>query len=252
MTEGQDAKSRDGIIRKKARRSHAELYKARETLRALLAAGVSMDKVAAKMEPYGVKGGTLKRMIRDVVQTWESEAIERQPYARAAHLHRIQTSIFKAQDAGAWNAVATLERVAMEVGGTASPPPEPPPVAGVQQHAILVLLGDMPPDRLAQLIDRERKLLTDGKVIFPNDSTNQPIAIESAKTQTAAVEAVVQEPDVVAGRSVDDSGRGGLGKRRTGDVADRDTGGSGGARSVVADANGTAIGEVEYEDENED
>jgi hypothetical protein len=148
-----------------------ERRKRRQSLANLLAAGRSEDEIIVAMRKiYGMSSQATLRL-RDVVyEKWAQEDRSRSPHLKAAARRRIYDHLRKAARVNQFTAVANLERTLAGIEGTEEPRDGGNTGGSITiGNAVIAVLGDLPEDRLQELIDSGTKIFLDGnKAALPS------------------------------------------------------------------------------------
>lgn len=134
----------------------------------LVASGLSttaIQDVMAKPEQGALDESTVNLLVRQVRADWDEEDAERKLHYKSAAIRRLHKHIVKAQAAGAWPAVANLEKVLMQIQGTAEPLEMPMPVDSRLTEALLQVLGERDPRNVREMIEREKALSDHGAAV---------------------------------------------------------------------------------------
>lgn len=131
----------------------------RTSLSRLMAAGKSDDRIFDLMdEEFGMSEDQVRKLMKKIFKSWETEDKERQPHVKAAARRRIYDEIDKAAELAQYNAVASLEKTLSSVEGTSEPENTKTPADARQINALIFVLGDMPQERLLGLVQEEKAM----------------------------------------------------------------------------------------------
>lgn len=155
-----------------------ERRRRREALSRLLASGMSNDAIFELMGKevnddgspgFNMTEDSVKHLISEVYAEWQEEDAERKPQTKAAAERRILRHIVQAKRDKAWTAVSTLEKVLMQIQGTAEPIEFSSTTDSRINEAILHILGEEDPRKIRELIESERVTL--------KGESDKPIAV---------------------------------------------------------------------------
>lgn len=118
--------------------------------------------------------------IRTIKAEWEEEESDEKRYAKIKARKRILSEIDDARQAGAYNALGNLEKVLMQIEGTAEPLEIQQPTDNRVTDAVLALLGEMDKVEVRMLVDQERERFALG------DSTEKKL-LPPATVSTAQI-----------------------------------------------------------------
>ena len=129
----------------------------RDTLSRLMHTGLSDDKIREQMVMDGWKmdKATFSRLKEELFARWNTEDAERAPYLKGAARRRIYEHLEAAAGCNQYNAVASLEKTLATIEGTSLDEGKSEPADARQINAIIMIIGDMDPDKAMELVQGE-------------------------------------------------------------------------------------------------
>lgn len=101
----------------------------------------------------------VRQLITEIYARWADEDAGGEPYRKAAARRRIAEELRDARKAGAWTAIANLEKVLACIEGTNAPIEVSTPAGTRLSDALLAVLGASEELEVRELIERERSLV---------------------------------------------------------------------------------------------
>ena len=129
----------------------------RNAMSTALSNGVSNDELYATFDKlYGMTEIAVNNLRAETLAIWDDEAADQVRYAKPAAKKRLRKHIIKASSDGSWTAVANLEKVLMDIEGTADVQEAAQSGESRLTEAVLSLLGQTDEKDMRILIERER------------------------------------------------------------------------------------------------
>lgn len=149
--------------------SPKEIRTRQQTLSRLMHTGLSDDEIYEQLEAEGweLTHARFKQLKEKLFAKWSAEDNERAPALKGAARRRIYQHIKAAGALGQYNAVAGLEKTLSLIEGTAVDENTAEPASARQINAIVMIMGDLSPEKAMELVASEIERSNPGAKLPP-------------------------------------------------------------------------------------
>jgi|TARA_Y100000034_G_scaffold126671_1_gene178229 hypothetical protein len=144
----------------------------------LIAQGVPNQAIQAAMrQEHGMSATQTDRLVSQVYQEWGDEDADRRPHLKQSAVRRMHNHINNARKAKAWGAVMQGERLLAQIQGTMEPTEVRVNVDAEVRESVMVLLSQLPQDRIDAMAQRALDLRRAAQLPAPTivDAEAEPV-----------------------------------------------------------------------------